>query len=177
LLLTNTGKLNLFGNFAFEQNVSGLDSLSVQIACQALPCVFDGMSAMETRVKVSGAELKAQIEKVFTTQELRAALNYMVKMLSEDGAGFPCWMEGIIIERLRNAGVDLKKYGRWYSYIAAYAILPKMEEIIDLERKYAGSLGSGEFNDDEIIEKWVKLIGQSANITYLELETEFKDIT
>jgi len=132
---------------------------------------------METHVKVSGTELKVRIEKVFATKELRAALNYMSQMLSVEGLELPCWMEGIIIERLRNAGVDLKKYGRWYSYIAAYAILPKMEEIIELERKYGDPPGSGEFNDAEVTEKWFELINQSANITYLELETEFKDIT
>jgi hypothetical protein len=132
---------------------------------------------METRVKVSGTELKVRIEKVFATEELRAALNYMGKMLSKESLELPCWMEGIIVERLRNAGVDLKKYGRWYNYVAAYAILPKMEEIIELERKYGDPPGSGEFDDDEITEKWLKLIGQAVNITYLEFEAEFKDIT
>jgi hypothetical protein len=135
------------------------------------------MSAMETHVKVSGTELKVRIEKVFVTKELRAALNYMGKMLSEEGLELPCWMEGIIIERLRNAGVDLKKYGRWYNYVAAYAILPKMEEIIELERKYGNPPGSGSFDDTEVTEKWLDLIGQAANIKYLELESEFKDIT
>jgi len=132
---------------------------------------------MEKNVKVSGTELKVRIEKVFATKELRAALNYMVKMLSEESLGLPCWMEGIIIERLRNAGVDLKKYGRWYGHIAAYTILPKMEEIIELERKYGDSPGSGEFDHKEVTEKWLELIGQSANITYLDLESEFKSIT
>jgi len=135
------------------------------------------MSAMKTHVQVSGTELKVRIEKVFATEELRAALNYMVRMFSTEGLEPPCWMEGIIIERLRNAGVDLKKYGSRYSYIAAYAILPKMEEIIELERKYANPPGSGNFDDDEITEKWLALIEQAANITYLELEDEFKHLT
>jgi len=132
---------------------------------------------METHVKVSGTELKVRIEKVFATKELRAALNYMAKMLSEESLGLPCWMEGIIIERLRNAGVDLKKYGSWYSYIAAYAILPKMEEIIKLERRRGNPPGSGIFNDIAVAEEWLEIIDQSARITYLDLEAEFKDIT
>jgi hypothetical protein len=132
---------------------------------------------MKTHVGISGTELKERIERVFTTKELRAALRYMTKMHSEDGAGYPCWMEGIIIERLRNAGVDLKKYGSWAGYVAAYALLPKMEEIIELEIKYGTPPGSGEFTDDEETEKWLELIGQSSNIAFLELLAEFKDIT
>jgi hypothetical protein len=132
---------------------------------------------METHVKVSGTELKVRIEKVFATEELRAALKYMVEILSEEGSAFPCWMEGIIIERLRNAGVDLKKHGGWYRCIAAYAILPKMQEIINLQRKYGNPPGSSEFDDDEITEKWLKLIGQSAGIRFNELYEEFKDVT
>jgi hypothetical protein len=45
---------------------------------------------METHVKVSGTELKVRIEKVFATEELRAALKYMVEILSEEGSAFPC---------------------------------------------------------------------------------------
>jgi methionine synthase I (cobalamin-dependent) len=56
------------------------------------------MSAMETHVKVGGTDLKDRIEKVFATEELRAALNYMVEMLSEEGSAFPCWMEGVIAD-------------------------------------------------------------------------------
>jgi hypothetical protein len=130
----------------------------------------------ENACKVGETELKVRIEKVFATKELRAALRYMVNMLSRKSSAFPRWMEGIIIERLRNAGVNLKKHG-WYSYVAAYALLPKMEEIIEFELRYGTPPGSGEFNDDETIEEWIKLIGQSAKITYLELEAEFKDIT
>ncbi len=131
---------------------------------------------METQAQVSGIELKARIEKVFTTDELRAALNHMVRMLSEESSALPCWMEGIIIERLRNAGIDLKKYGGWYRYIAAYAILPKMEEIIELERKYGDPPGSGSFDNTEVTEKWLELIGTSAGIIYSELMEEFKDL-
>jgi len=132
---------------------------------------------MENRAKVSGTELKAQIEKVFAMEELSAALKYMVEMLSDEGSAFPCWMEGIIIERLRNAGVDLKKHGGWYRCIAAYAILPKMQEIINLQRKYGNPPGSSKFVDDKITEKWLKLIDQSAGIIFRELYEEFKDIT
>jgi hypothetical protein len=132
---------------------------------------------MKTHVGISGTELKEQIEKVFSTRELRAALNYMGRILSEENSGFPCWMEGVIMERLRNADVDLKKYGRWHNYIAAYAILPKMEEIIELERKYGNPPGSGEFDDDEITEKWFEIINQSAGITYLNLVIEFENAT
>jgi hypothetical protein len=52
-----------------------------------------------------------------------------------------------------------------------------MEEIIEFELRYGTPPGSGEFKDDETKEEWIKLIGQSANITYLELEAEFKGIT
>ncbi len=131
---------------------------------------------MEKTVKLSGTKLKAQIEKVFTTEELKAALRYMVKILSDESLAFPCWMEGVIIERLRNAGVDLKKYGGWYRCIAAYALLPKMEEIINLQRKYGNPPGSSEFDDDAIVEKWIRLIGQSAGATFSALYEEFKNI-
>ncbi len=149
-------------------------SMVLQLA--VFPCVFDDMIAMKTHVKVSGTELKVRIEKVFTTPELRAALRHMVELVSDEGSAFPCWMEGVIIERLRNAGVDLKKYGGWYRYIAAYAILPKMEEIIELERKYGNPPGSGSFDDTEVTEKWLELIGTSAGIIYNELMEEFKDL-
>jgi hypothetical protein len=142
-----------------------------------LPCVFDNKIGMKKYSKISGTELKVQIEKVFATQELRAARNYTANMLSRDDAQFPCGMEGIIIERIRNAGVDLKKHGYWYDHVAAYALLPQMEKIIMLERKYGNPPGSGKFDDEKIKEKWFNLIDQSLSITYLELNAEFKDIT
>jgi len=132
---------------------------------------------METHVKVSGTKLKVRIQKVFATEELKAALRHMVKLVSDEGSAFPCWMEGVIIERLRNAGVDIKKNGGWYRCIAAYALLPKMKEIIKLQRKYGNPPGSSEFDNDAIVEKWIRLIGQSAGIRFNELYEEFKDIT
>jgi hypothetical protein len=76
---------------------------------------------MEMHVQVSGSELKARIEKAFTTKEMHPAIDLLEELLKNDIIELPWWIDGIIVERLRNAGVDIKKNGGWYRCIAAYA--------------------------------------------------------
>jgi hypothetical protein len=84
-------------------------------------------------------------------------------------------MEGIIIERLRNAGVSIKKNGGWYRCIAAYTILPKMEEFIELERQYTRDPESGAFENINAEEQWIELINESISITFSTIEDELKN--
>jgi hypothetical protein len=120
---------------------------------------------MTTHVKVSGTELKVRIEKVLTTKELEYAIKYLSKTLNEEGLKLPCWIEGAIIERLRNAGVSIKKNGGWHRCIAAYTILPTMEEFIEFERQHTRSPECGALEGIDAEEQWIELINKTIGIT------------
>ncbi|RMF99541.1 MAG: hypothetical protein D6735_15170 [Acidobacteria bacterium] len=133
------------------------------------------MLGITANVKVSGTELKVRIEKALTTKELNYAIKYLSEILSHEGLELPCWMEGVIIERLRNAGVSIKKNGDWYRCIAAYTILPKMEEFIEFERRYTRAPECGAFEDINVEDQWIKLVNETISITFNAIEDELKN--
>jgi hypothetical protein len=87
----------------------------------------------------------------------------------------PCWMEGIIIERLRNAGLDIKKNGGWYRCIAAYALLLKMNEIIDFEHQYTRFGENNTFEDENLLEQWFEIVNEAVSITVNPIYADFEE--
>jgi len=130
---------------------------------------------METHVQVRGTEIKARLEKAFTTKEMHPAIDLLEELLKDNIMELPCWMEGIIIERLRNAGVGIKRNGGWYRCIAAYALLPKMNEIIDFELQHKRILEHNTFEDENLLEQWFEIINEAVSITVNSIYTEFEE--
>jgi hypothetical protein len=130
---------------------------------------------METHVQVRGTEIKARLEKAFTTKEMHPAIDLLEELLKDNIMELPCWMEGIIIERLRNAGVGIKRNGGWYRCIAAYALLPKMNEIIDFELQHKRILEHNTFEDENLLEQWFEIVNEAVSITVNSIYTEFEE--
>ena len=130
---------------------------------------------METHVQVRGTEIKARLEKAFTTKEMHPAIDLLEELLKDNIMELPCWMEGIIIERLRNAGVGIKRNGGWYRCIAAYALLPKMNEIIDFELQHKRILEHNTFEDENLLEQWFEIVNEAVSITVNSIYTECEE--
>jgi hypothetical protein len=126
-------------------------------------------------VQVRGTEIKARLEKAFTTKEMHPAIDLLEELLKDNIMELPCWMEGIIIERLRNAGVGIKRNGGWYRCIAAYALLPKMNEIIDFELQHKRILEHNTFEDENLLEQWFEIVNEAVSITVNSIYTEFEE--
>ena len=139
-----------------------------------LPCVFDGRSIMEMHEQVSGTELKARIDKAFTTKEMQPAIDLLEELLKNDIMDLPWWIDGIIVERLRNADVDIKKNGGWYRCIAAYALLPKMDELIDFEHQHTRFGENNIFEDENLLEQWFEIVNEAVSITVNSIYSEFE---
>jgi len=139
-----------------------------------LPCAFDERSVMETHAQVSGAELKVRIEKALTTKEMQPAIDLLEELFRDNVMELPCWIEGVIVERLRNAGVIIKKNGGWYRCIAAYTLLPKTDELIVFERQNIRIVEDNTFEDENLLEQWFEIVNEAVSITINSISSEFK---
>ena len=129
---------------------------------------------METHVQVSGSELKAWLEKAFTTKEMQPAIDLLEELLKNDIIELPWWIDGIIVERLRNAGVNIKESGGWYRCIAAYALLPKMDKLIDFEHQHTRFGENNTFEDENLLEQWFEIVNEAVSITVNSIYSEFE---
>jgi len=129
---------------------------------------------METHVKVSETELKVRIEKALTVREMQPAIDLLEELFKDGVMELPSWMEGVIVERLRNVGVNIKKNGGWYRCIAAYALLPKMDEIIDFERQNIRIEEDNTFEDENLLEQWFEIVNEAVSITINSIFSEFE---
>ncbi len=139
-----------------------------------LPCAFDGRGVMETHVQVSEAELKVRIEKALTTKEMQPAIDLLEELFRDNVMELPFWIEGVIVGHLRNAGVDIKKNSGWYRCIAAYALLPKTDELIDFERKNVRIEEDNTFEDENLLEQWFEIVNEAVSITINSISSEFE---
>jgi hypothetical protein len=130
---------------------------------------------MKTHVQVSGTELKVWIEKALTTKEMQPAVDLLEVLFGDDNVmELPCWIEGVIVERLRNAGIDIKKNGGWYRCIAVYVLLPKMDELVDFERQHVKSREDNTLEDENLIEQWLEIVNEAVSITVNSIQSEFE---
>jgi len=129
---------------------------------------------METHVQVSETELKVRIEKALTVREMQPAIDLLEELFKDGVMELPSWMEGVIVERLRNVGVNIKKNGGWYRCIAAYALLPKMDEIIDFERQNIRIEEDNTFEDENLLEQWFEIVNEAVSITINSIFSEFE---
>jgi hypothetical protein len=94
------------------------------------PCVFVVMLDMTTHVQVSGTELKVRIEKALTEKSLKKLITNLEKELDGEHSFLPHNVEAKIREEIASAGVAVSQYGGWYRCIAAYLLLPKLDELL-----------------------------------------------
>ena len=95
-----------------------------------LPCAFVVMLDMETHVKVSGTELKVRIEKALTEKSLKKLITNLEKELDGEHSFLPHDVETQIRREITSAGVAVSQHGGWYRCIAAYLLLPRLEELL-----------------------------------------------
>jgi len=91
------------------------------------------MLDMETHVKVSGTELKVRIEKALTEKSLKKLITNLEKELNGEHSFLPQEVEAQIKAEIASAGVAVSQHGGWYRCIAAYLILPKIEELLQVK--------------------------------------------
>ena len=112
-----------------------------------MPCVFVVMLDMETHVQVSGTELKVRIEKALTEKGLKKLITNLEKELDGEHSFLPHDVESQIRREITSASVAVSQHGGWYRCIAAYLILPRLEELLQVK-----SMG-GEQNIAPIVQK------------------------
>jgi hypothetical protein len=92
------------------------------------------MLGMMTQVQVSGTELKVRIEKALTEKSLKKLITNLEKELNGEHSFLPHEVETRIREVLVEAGVAVSQHGGWYRCIAAYLLLPKLDDLLAVKR-------------------------------------------
>jgi hypothetical protein len=105
------------------------------------------MLGMTAHVQVSGTELKVRIEKALTEKSLKKLITNLEKELNGEHSFLPHDVETRIREELMEAGVAVSQHGGWYRCIAAYLLLPRLEELLQVK-----SMG-GEQNVAPIVQR------------------------
>jgi len=105
------------------------------------------MLDMTTYVKVSGTELKVRIEKALTEKSLKKLITNLEKELDGEHSFLPHDVEAQIRREITSAGVAVSQHGGLYRCIAAYLLLPRLEELLRVK-----SMGS-EQNIAPIVQK------------------------
>jgi hypothetical protein len=112
-----------------------LFALTCQIAKTVanFPCAFVVMLGMTTQAQVSGTELKVRIEKALNEKGLKKLITNLEKALDGEHSFLPHNVEAQIRKEIASAGVAVSKYGGWYRCIAAYLLLPRFEELLQVK--------------------------------------------
>ena len=88
---------------------------------------------MTTHVQVSGTELKVRIEKALTEKSLKKLITNLEKELNGEHSFLPHDVEAQIRREITSAGVAVSQHGGWYRCIAAYLLLPRLEELLAIK--------------------------------------------
>ena len=105
------------------------------------------MSGMMTQAQVSGTELKVRIEKALTEKSLKKLITNLEKELNGEHSFLTHDVEIQIRREIASAGVAVSQHGGWYRCIAAYLLLPKLDNLLQVK-----SMGS-EQNIAPIVQK------------------------
>jgi hypothetical protein len=92
------------------------------------------MLGMTTQAQVSGTELKVRIEKALTGKSLKKLITNLEKELNGEHSFLPHEVETRIREEITSAGVAVSQHGGWYRCIAAYLLLPKLDDLLTVKR-------------------------------------------
>jgi hypothetical protein len=94
------------------------------------PCAFVVMIDMMTQAQVSGTELKVRIEKALTEKSLKKLITNLEKELNGEHSFLPHDVETQIRREIASAGVAVSQHGGWYRCIAAYLLLPRLDDLL-----------------------------------------------
>jgi hypothetical protein len=85
---------------------------------------------MMTQAQVSETELKVRIEKALNEKSLKKLITNLEKELNGEHSFLPHDAEAQIRNEITSAGVVVSQHGGWYRCIAAYLLLPKLDELL-----------------------------------------------
>ena len=88
------------------------------------------MIDMTTHVQVSGTELKVRIEKALTEKSLKKLITNLEKELNGEHSFLTHDVEAQIRREITSAGVAVSQHGGWYRCIAAYLLIPKLDDLL-----------------------------------------------
>jgi hypothetical protein len=88
------------------------------------------MIDMTTQAQVSGTELKVRIEKALTEKSLKKLITNLEKELNGEHSFLPHDVETQIRREIASAGVAVSQHGGWYRCIAAYLLLPRLDDLL-----------------------------------------------
>jgi hypothetical protein len=88
------------------------------------------MIDMTTQAQVSGTELKVRIEKALTEKSLKKLITNLEKELNGEHSFLPHDVETQIRREIASAGVAVSQHGGWYRCIAAYLLLPQLDDLL-----------------------------------------------
>jgi hypothetical protein len=91
------------------------------------------MLDMTTQAQVSGTELKVRIEKALREKSLKKLITNLEKELDGEHSFLPHDVETQIRREITSAGVAVSQHGGWYRCIAAYLLLPKLDELLTVK--------------------------------------------
>ena len=102
---------------------------------------------MTTHVQIGGTELKVRIEKALNEKSLKKLITNLEKELNGEHSFLPHDVEAQIRREIADAGVAVSQHGGWYRCIAAYLLLPKLDELLAVKST------AGEQNVAPIVQK------------------------
>jgi hypothetical protein len=105
------------------------------------------MVDMTTQAQISGTELKVRIEKALNEKGLKKLITNLEKELNGEHSFLSHDVETQIRREIASACVTVSQHGGWYRCIAAYLLLPKLDELLQVK-----STG-GEQNIAPIVQK------------------------
>jgi len=85
---------------------------------------------MTTQAQIGGTELKVRIEKALNEKGLKKLITNLEKELNGEHNFLPHDVETQIRRDIASAGVAVSQHGGWYRCIAAYLLLPKLDELL-----------------------------------------------
>jgi len=88
---------------------------------------------MMTQAQTSGTELKVRIEKALQERSLKKLITKLAKELDGEHSFLPQAVEAQIRNEIASAGVAVSQYGGWYRCIAAYLLLPKLDDLLQVK--------------------------------------------
>jgi hypothetical protein len=88
------------------------------------------MLDMTTQAQVGGTELKVRIEKALNEKGLKKLITNLEKELNGEHSFLPHDVETQIRREIASAGVAVSQHRGWYRCIAAYLLLPKLDELL-----------------------------------------------
>ena len=88
---------------------------------------------MTTQAQISGTELKVRIEKALNEKGLKKLITNLEKELDGEHSFLPHEVESQIRREITSAGVAVSQHGGWYRCIAAYLLLPKLDDLLQVK--------------------------------------------